>query len=333
MSSGESSGGEVRGSTGAAAEAVSVRSGAKINPVLRVLGRRADGFHELETLMLGLGFGGVVTVGRAPGEGPGSIQVHTRGAHATADIVDGPEHLALRGAQAARAVLGRDDPLGIVVEKEVPSRAGLGGGSADAAAAARATLELLDGDGALERHGDAVLEALAAIGSDCAFFFAARGRSAGLATGRGERVEVLDGAPPWWVGVLTPDLVCSTPKVYGALGLAPGAMDAPSLTPAAARALLAMSGDQARAVLENGLEEAALRAEPKLAAWLDLVDEVGAGHMTLAGSGSSLFALFDDQADAANTVRAVLAEGERRGLGFRFACVTGPETHLLERLH
>ncbi|MEL6429171.1 MAG: hypothetical protein AAFP22_01925 [Planctomycetota bacterium] len=313
--------------------AVRVRSNAKVNLALRVRGKRDDGFHELETVLLGLELAGEVTVSRADGAAPGSLFVATSGPCATADIVDGPEHLALRGAAAAREALGADDALHVAVTKGVPSRAGLGGGSADAAAAAWATLELLGGP---TLGGEAVLaraaDALAAVGSDCAFFFEARGRSAALATGRGERVRPFAGSPPWSISVLTPDVECATPAVYGALGREAGSVAAPAWDLDRAEALLALGVDAARAELMNDLEEAALRAEPRLGAWLDLVDEAGHGHLTLAGSGSSLFGLHSNHDEATAAVEAILAAGRERGLGFRFACVTRAEASLLDRL-
>ncbi|MEC8495860.1 MAG: 4-(cytidine 5'-diphospho)-2-C-methyl-D-erythritol kinase, partial [Planctomycetota bacterium] len=81
--------------------AVSVRAHAKVNPALRVLGRRADGYHELETVLVALELADVVTVREAAG---GGVTVRTTGPRASSDIVDGPDHLAARGAARALAV-------------------------------------------------------------------------------------------------------------------------------------------------------------------------------------------------------------------------------------
>lgn len=312
-----------------ALRAVTVRSNAKINPVLRVLGRRDDGDHEVESLMLGLAFGGAVTVARDPDGAPGSIRVSTAGPFATPDIVDGPEHLALRGAAAARDVLGSDAALRVTVDKGVPSRAGLGGGSADAAAAARATLWLLGAQAAEERLAPDVLGRLGAIGADCGFFFAARDRSAALARGRGERLEPVDGTPGWAIAVLTPAVVCPTGAVYGATGMAPGRLASGALDVEACADLLGASASAARARIDNDLEEAALRAVPDLGDWLDLVDGAGGGHFTLAGSGASVFGLFDAPEEAAAAVEDILAASRGEDLPFRFACVTQAESSLL----
>lgn len=308
----------------------SYRSNAKVNPVLKVLGRREDGLHDLETLLLGLGLGGVVTVRRAPDAAPGSLTVRTAGAQRTPDIVDGPTHLALRGAAAARELVGETDvPLFIDVDKSVPSQAGLGGGSADAAAAAFATLEVLGAGGDTSaRRG--LVPALAALGVDCAFFAAARGASAAIATGAGDEVRALDGSPSWHVALVTPDVACPTADVYGALGLQPGqsVVDG-SLDPSACATFLGLSAADAREHLVNDLEPAALRAVPALGAWLDLVDEACGPHFCLAGSGASLFGLFDDQGEAVAAVESILRAARERSLRARFACVTSAERDLI----
>ena len=303
-------------------DAVSVRAHAKVNPALRVLGRRADGYHELETVLVALELADVVTVREAGGSG---VVVRTLGPRASSDIVDGSDHLAVRGAALALEVLGSSAGLEVVVEKHVPSRAGLGGGSADAAAAALAALTLLGpADGAaLDALYGRCAAALGALGADCPFFLHAptRATGAGLGLGRGDELVALP-APDWELLLVTPDVACSTPAVYQAMtdaerGSTPAGVDG-------ARDLLAAGAKAARGALVNDLAPAAARAEPRLIAWMELLCEAGLGHALLAGSGSSYFALFTPGTGDAERARdRVLAAAGARGLTPRLCEVTG----------
>ena len=188
---------------------------------------------------------------------------------------------------------------------------------------------MLGAQAAEERLAPDVLGRLGAIGADCGFFFAARDRSAALARGRGERLEPVDGTPGWAIAVLTPAVVCPTGAVYGATGMAPGRLASGALDVEACADLLGASASAARARIDNDLEEAALRAVPDLGDWLDLVDGAGGGHFTLAGSGASVFGLFDAPEEAAAAVEDILAASRGEDLPFRFACVTQAESSLL----
>ena len=302
--------------------AVSVRAHAKVNPALRVLGRRADGYHELETVLVALELADVVTVRETAG---GGVTVRTTGPRASSDIVDGPDHLAARGAALALEVLGSSAGLEVVVEKHVPSRAGLGGGSADAAAAALAALTLLGpgGGGELDALHERCTAALGALGADCPFFLhgPTLATGAGLGAGRGDELVALP-APDWEVLLVTPDVACSTPAVYQAMtdaerGSVPAGIDG-------ARELLAAGAEAARGALVNDLAPAAARAEPGLIAWTGLLREAGLDHALLAGSGSSHFALFaPGTGDAERARDRVLAAADARGLTPRLCEVTG----------
>lgn len=302
-------------------DGVSVRAHAKVNPALRVLGQRADGYHELETVLLAVDLADVVTVRRIDGDG---VAVRTTGPMATADIVDGPDHLAARGAAAALEVLGVQAGIEVEVEKHVPSRAGLGGGSADAAAAAHAALTLLgpSDEETLAALRERCATALGSLGSDCPFFLhgPTLATGAGFGEGRGDELTALR-APDWELLVVTPDVACSTPSVYRAMtdaerGSAPVGLDG-------VERLMAAGAEEARGGLVNDLAPAALRAEPGLAVWTALLEEAGLGHALLAGSGSSHFALFaPGTGDAARAREELLARASARGLAPRLCEVT-----------
>jgi 4-diphosphocytidyl-2-C-methyl-D-erythritol kinase len=173
-----------------------------------------------------------------------------------------------------------------------------------------------------------ILAALASLGSDCAFFLAARASGVARCTGRGEIVEPL--APlrlPWTLALVTPSFGCSTAAVYGAFVL-PAPKERPSLAPST----LASSLETARTLLVNELERAAERSHPELARFRADLEEIAPGAFRLAGSGSSCFGFFADQAAA----RAVLerVSGARRGrrYGLRGQWVLPAESRGLERL-
>ena len=276
---------------------VAVRAPAKVNARLEVLGGRPDGYHEVRTWMLALeladGLRGTVD----PVGSPGSVHVEIRGPQATPDVPPDATNLAVRAARAALARVGEltgtpPPALRLELTKDVPSQAGLGGGSSDAAAALRLVEALSEVDLGAEWRA----ELLAGLGSDCPFFDRARRSGAALCTGRGERVEVLDGPEPaWWIALLTPVVECSTPRVYRALERARSEKKATGAAPTDAppRRWLTGAAHRARAWVHNELEAAALAAVPGLRPWRDLLDAGGAPSTSgcraaaRASSGSS----------------------------------------------
>lgn len=298
-------------------ERVEVAAPAKVNPLLSVLGRRPDGFHELDTLLLAVELGDTLVLERAD-----ELTCVLRGPFATADVPTDDRNLAVRAARAALEQVGGGAGARLVLHKDVPSQAGLGGGSSDAAAAV-AGVEALYG---VDLGAEARAALLAGLGSDCLFFDAARETGCARATGRGEVLEVLP-APEgldgeWWVAIVTPEERCPTAEVYGALG---GAFES-SLSPPpqvpTVRALVEMRASEARGHLHNGLEAAALAVRPGLLRWRDCFEAAGEGHFRLSGSGSSFFGLYDTAGLASEGLVRVLAEARRRELAVRGRWVT-----------
>ena len=318
-------------------EWVSEVAPAKVNPFLEVLARREDGFHEVELTLLALELGDVV---RARATRSGTIELGVDGPFASADIPLDARNLAWSGAAAALAVAHergeRAAGLELVVTKNVPSQAGLGGGSSDAAAALRASERALG----LAVGDERASAALAKLGSDCVFFHAARSTGHALARGRGERIELLEPASSELaVLVLTPDVGAPTAAVYRALRqpLREGApprtlppelrtlasraapqqpLDARAIPPQRAsdpRAIPPQRASDPRAFLSesaslvpfNRLEPAALDAVPALRPWRAFLDRVAPGAFVLSGSGSSFFALFPSHPAAAATLEAL----------------------------
>jgi len=287
--------------------AVVVAAPAKVNPWLAVLGKRSDGFHEVELGMLALDLEDELRL--AWHAEPGALELGIDGPAASTDIPTDATNLVHRAAARGLAELDGMPPGHLVLElrKLIPSQAGLGGGSSDAAAALLGVLELgrvlgatpralvPDADpgsvGAKVTEGEAAIAAsLGHFGSDCPFFFAARHTGFAICRGRGEAIEPLDLAPEHPLAgrallVVTPDLACPTAAIYAALA------DQRASTGSTPKPRPPLSTDD---LPFNDLEPAALAALPelatvaaRLAAELPAAD--GASDWMLSGSGSSLF--------------------------------------------
>jgi len=295
---------------------------AKVNPWLFVLGRGQDGWHELDLGYLALDLADQVEVEATR---DGEVVVETSGPHKTPDIVDGPLHLAWRGARLALDQLARrgacdaGDGARVRVAKHIPAQSGLGGGSSDAAAAWLALRHLH----AAPAPDESEWAGLAALGADCAFF--ARTNS-GCARGRGRGEQLTDlAAPQLAVALLTPDIGCPTPLVYRALGLASGVTK--EVASDLQFSLVAGPANRAR----NDLEAAALLAVPALHAWRAALDAAQAGAWFLSGSGSSYISLHAQESAARLALeRASLAIREA-GLVARLATIaaSGPGARVI----
>ncbi len=294
------------------ARRITVRAPAKVNLTLAVLGRRPDGYHELDSVMMALELGDELVAEASSGASGCTLEL--RGP-AAAGVPSDATNLALRSALAVRALAAarglRPAGVRLTLTKHVPAQAGLGGGSADAAAAALACARLFG----LDPDAPEVFRALAELGSDCAFFLAARQSGLARCTGRGERVEPLPAlALPWSLALVTPDFGCSTAAVYRAY-VPPQAPAQERRRPFDPRALGTGVLEEARNGLVNELEPAAERACPELLAFRAHLEQHAPGAFRLAGSGSSCFGFFADEASA----RSALARVQGTSGGRRYA--------------
>lgn len=269
------------------------RAPAKTNLFLEVLGKRADGFHALDTVFVELSLADELVASPAP-----RLSLHIEGAP---DLAREPDNLVLRAARLLRERHGRAD-LGARLEliKRVPVGGGLGGGSSDAAAALRALNALW----ALELEPDQLVPLAAELGSDVAFFVRGglqRGR------GRGEQLEVLPPCPALPIVLLLPPFGCPTPAVFGALE---GLIPAEPRTPDALLAALTQGPEAVAGAVFNRLESAALRAFPTLAEPLAaLRGSPGVLAGWVSGSGSTLIGLCASDADAARATSLLRDKG------------------------
>lgn len=305
-----------------------VRAPAKVNPWLEVLGRREDGFHELDMTMLAIDLEDRVAVRRRSGAG---ISLEVTGPQASPDIPADRDNLVWRAAEGVIEWAqgrgrgmdpGHDAPLGLDVrlEKHIPSRAGLGGGSSDAAATVLASSLALGIELGAEEEG----RMLSALGSDCAFFAATRATGHGRCRGRGEQVEVWPAPSPCWIVLLTPDVPCPTGAIYGALAKGGGLVGPRRPVDFAVGSLPADPF--------NRLETAALRALPDLSDWRSWLDDSGHPDFRLSGSGSSFFRIDRERASAHRAWMELTEAAQRDGRRLRAHGLYSPSGHGAQRV-
>jgi len=273
-----------------------LRAPAKINLTLRVIGRRVDGYHELESLVA---FAGLCDwLGFEPGA---ELALGVLGPRA---LETGPidDNLVLR---AARALAGLIPGLRLGrfrLVKRLPAAAGLGGGSADAATA----LRLLAGEARLSLDDPRVSAAARATGADVLACLCPQAR---MMTGVGDQLGPAIALPKMFALLVNPRVEAPTPKVFAALGLAPGAkLESParssdSMEHGAAGLLdfLSSSG--------NDLEAAAVRVAPSIALVRERLSRIpGTVATGMSGSGATCFALFGDRRSATLARRVIAAE-------------------------
>lgn len=253
-----------------------VRSYAKINLGLRILGRRSDGFHDLHTIFHRIDLYDSLTFEAS--EGAISLESNRD------DIPTDSGNLCVR---AAEALLRRFPDRGVhmQLEKRIPAGAGLGGGSSNAAAVLRVLPELLDLNISEEQlHGVAT-----ALGSDVPFFLQ---DGSAEARGRGELLEYFSFDAPWWILLVVPPIHVSTAWAYANLQLRNHA-EARDLR----EALLAAQSDvhALTDLLQNDFEDSVIGAHPGIGAVRTTMLDHGALGALMSGSGSSVFGLFDNE--------------------------------------
>jgi 4-diphosphocytidyl-2-C-methyl-D-erythritol kinase len=261
---------------------------AKLNLYLEVLGRRADGFHELLTVLQTVDLCDEVTVALRPraAEAAGASGPPGKGARPDvrlslrtpgAGVPTGPGNLAVRAAGALLERAGAAGEVGvdIALAKRIPAGGGLGGGSSDAAATLLALNRLLGAP----LDAPALHAVAAGLGSDVPFFL--HGGTA-LCSGRGDIVQALAPPRPFGLTLLMPPFATATAAVYGALDAPPPRACEPRAAELAAR-VEGADPDALEHLFRNDLEPAARRVEPRIGALLD------ATGLHLSGSGSTLF--------------------------------------------
>jgi 4-diphosphocytidyl-2-C-methyl-D-erythritol kinase len=242
---------------------------AKINLALHVRGREADGYHRIETVFAFAEDGDRLRV--APAEG---LRLELEGPYAGA-VPAGDDNLVLRAARALRRICGVREGAALTLDKRLPVASGIGGGSADAAAALRLLARLWR----LEPEAGALMDIARELGADVP---ACLDSTTAMGTGRGDVLAPADGPRPGTPLLLVnPGVAVATAEVFPRWE----GMDGGPLP-----------GDWREG--RNDLQAPALAVAPEIEAVLDaLAAQRGARHVRMSGSGATCFALFESEAD------------------------------------
>lgn len=260
---------------------------AKINIGLRVLRRRSDGYHDLATVFVPVSWCDVLEI--VPARQPAFRQ--------SGLALDCPQsdNIVLRALRALEKHLGHAlPPLDITLEKHIPSGAGLGGGSADAAFALTGVNDLLG----LGLDKATLARIAATVGADCAFFVY---NTPMLAGGIGDILSPADASVLNGHHILVvkdDSLSVSTARAYAGITPCPG-VDGPQLLQALREP---MEGWMDSGVLANDFETTVFGVQPRIRALKERMLEAGAAYAAMSGSGSAVFGIFNS-AEAATRAR------------------------------
>lgn len=272
-----------------------VRAFAKINLSLKVLGLRPDGYHELYTTFQTIALHDTLSLVRA--EGPFEILCNDSGCPRDRT------NLVWRAAELVWRRAGRGGaPTGVQVRliKRIPIKAGLGGGSSDAAAALRAFAAMWR----VPLRRSRLTQLARRLGADVPFFL--EGGTA-LGVGRGDRLRRLPDTPASWVVLALPGFGVSTKEAYawwdGSLGR--------RALPSERLARRGATPDSHHGLLGNDLQAPVAERYPEVADVAAALCEAGASHAAMSGSGSAVFGLFKTRRAAERAARSLTARSRR----------------------
>ncbi len=260
---------------------ITVRPAAKINLTLRVGPARADGFHDVRTLMQNVGLTDTLVVS----ERRGQFALQTRAPGVPADETN----LVWKAARALWSAAGKSgEPRDahVRLEKAIPHEAGLGGGSADAAGALVALNELWG----FKLAPKALLRVAASLGSDVPFFVVG---GTALGAGRGDELYPVDDADRLGVVIIKPSFGVSTKDAYRWLDEDRAAGLSGPATERSREVYLGWPTDPL--VIANDLEAPVARRHPEVAEMIEACYRAGAQVAAMTGSGSAVFGLFNEQ--------------------------------------
>lgn len=254
----------------------SIPAHTKVNLGLRVLGKRADGYHDLDTVFQELDWGDILHFESA-------LRFHFEQTGLAFD--DGGDNICLRAADMFREVSGEDLKLKITLEKKVPPGSGLGGGSADGAAVLKGLNLLAEKPLSLDRLQELALK----LGADVPFFL-----EGGLQHGQGvgEKLQILERGFDAVFLLLIPPIHVSTKQAFEALR---NPLTAPKAPFTFGRLL-----DKATLVrfFENEFESVVFHMHPEIGTLKRELLKQGAFFASLSGSGSTVYGIFDNLAQA-----------------------------------
>ena len=262
---------------------------AKINLCLHVMGKRPDGYHELRTIFQAISLHDTLELSITPGSS--AIEL---GLSSNDKTMLGPQNLVLRALDAITREIGFHGSVFAHLEKRIPVARGLGGGSSDAAAALIGMLRLTAWQIPLPR----LMEIAASLGADVPFFLFG-GRA--LAVNRGDEIYPLPNAPKKTILIVSPrDIGVSTKHAYQWISVELTKI----VKPPKIWGFCALCWSRQGAAVSNDFEGPVFRHHPRLGEIRDALLRRGAADAALAGSGSAVFGVFRNPAQARRAARA-----------------------------
>ncbi len=263
---------------------------AKVNLFLEILGKRADGYHEIRTLMQPISLFDTIRVEAAFGETtihcPGYPELETN------------NNLIFRAIHLLEEETARPLKVFIRLKKRIPLGAGLGGGSSDAAAVLSGLNRLLGNPVGPERLSNLAAQ----LGSDVPFFL---NKGAALALGRGEQIEPRPAFPSWWYVLIYPGFSISTPWAYSQVKI--------PLTPNKKtiniKNLLEEGEMPEEERFRNDLEEFVLPSFPILEKIKQALREEGSFQTLMSGSGSTVYGIWKTKKTAQEAYKQLKKQG------------------------
>jgi len=273
---------------------------AKVNLTLEVLNRREDGYHFIRSVIVPLAYGDDLEIEPAD----------AFSFHCSEPALENEQNLVVRAAR----LLEPEPQVRITLHKRIPSQAGLGGGSSDAASVLRGAMK-----GAFNAaYAVDWVEIARRLGSDVPFFLV---ESGALVEGTGERVTAVGRLPAWHVLVVKPPVSVSTADAYAQIDAHPRVTrsrnDSISI-----RSLTALQrGDFAtvESLLENDFHDIVASSTPEVAHAIDALRHAGARKVLLSGSGSVVFTIARDEQTIARIAGRLALDPSYQRIVTRFA--------------
>jgi 4-diphosphocytidyl-2-C-methyl-D-erythritol kinase len=272
------------------AGALAVSAPAKVNMHLEVLGKRPDGYHDLETLMVAVTLEDELELER---DNSGVLSLSCD----NPDLSCGPDNLVLKAAEHLRQHTGCRNGATIRLVKRIPMQAGLAGGSSDAAA----TLKGLNRLWQLGLRNERLAEIGAEVGSDVPFFFSP---GAAWCTGRGEKVEAVSLGQELDFVLVSPGAGLSTARVFREVSVPKQPVSGDAIRDAVKQGDVEAIGR----LLHNRLQEPAKKLCPEVQKVRDALAAAKPAGVLMTGSGTTMFGLCRDRNDAMRVARTMGAE-------------------------
>ena len=256
---------------------------AKINLGLNIVEKRPDGYHNLETVFYPINLQDALEVTKLEGEGEYNLKV------SGVPIEGDPDsNLVVKAYRLLKKDFPDMAPINIHMYKHLPTGAGLGGGSADAAF----MLKLLEKKFKLNLSTEKLEEYAAILGADCAFFIQ---NKPVFATGIGNIFEEISlTLKGYYIVLVKPDIFVSTKDAFANIH--------PKQPTHSLKEIVRMPVETWRATMKNDFEESVFQKFPEIAAIKDKLYDLGAIYASMSGSGSSVFGIFREQVEHVDEV-------------------------------